>query len=162
MASSTAVAEPDWLAARRSDALGALRGLQMPSFRGTPGWEFTPIAKLELDAFEMAPGGDPEAAQDVLALPEGVHRASADPAEPPGAGEGPLVLGLALAAERYPELVRAHLGSTVPAGSPFVARNEAHWTDGWLVHVPRDTACLSRSCSAPFTTGPTARCTTVC
>ena len=44
---------------------------------------------------------------------------------------------LALAAERYPDLVEAHLGSVVTKQTPFTARNDAHWTDGSFVYVPR-------------------------
>jgi Fe-S cluster assembly protein SufD len=44
---------------------------------------------------------------------------------------------LALAAERYPDLVEAHLGSVVTKQTPFTARNDAYWTDGAFVYVPR-------------------------
>ena len=37
---------------------------------------------------------------------------------------------------RTPSWSRARLGSLVPAEDPFVARNEAGWRDGVLVHVP--------------------------
>ena len=53
--------------------------------------------------------------------------------------EGAVVLPLALAAERLPEVVEKHLGSLVDSNSPFSARNDAHWTDGALVYVPRNT-----------------------
>ena len=45
---------------------------------------------------------------------------------------------LALAAERYPDLVEAHLGSVVTKLTPFTARNDAYWTDGAIVYVPRN------------------------
>ncbi len=35
-----------------------------------------------------------------------------------------------------PELLEERLGALVPAEDPFVARNEAGWRDGVLVHVP--------------------------
>src|SRR5512132_3735246 len=44
---------------------------------------------------------------------------------------------LAQAAEEYPELVERHLGSIVDGSAPLVARNDAHWTDGTFVYVPR-------------------------
>jgi Fe-S cluster assembly protein SufD len=44
---------------------------------------------------------------------------------------------LAQAAEEHPELVERHLGSVVAGDTPFVARNDAHWTDGTFVYVPR-------------------------
>ena len=43
---------------------------------------------------------------------------------------------LAQAAAEHPELLREHLGTIVPAGDAFTARNEARWRDGVLVHVP--------------------------
>ena len=51
MASRTLI-EPAWLTARRERAVGLRDSLKLPSFRGTPGWEFTSLKKLDLDAFE--------------------------------------------------------------------------------------------------------------
>jgi Fe-S cluster assembly protein SufD len=51
---------------------------------------------------------------------------------------GPLVLPLTLAVERHPELVEPHLGSVVAADSDvFAALNDAGWTGGAFVYVPR-------------------------
>jgi Fe-S cluster assembly protein SufD len=107
----------EFLAARRARALDSLGAIVMPDFRGTAGWEFTPIDKLDLDAFAPAPGGE----ADEPAVPEGV-----------------VVLPLAEAAERHPDVVERHLGSLVAPDSPFSARNEAHWTDGTFIFVPRN------------------------
>src|SRR3954464_4443564 len=104
----------------------------MPRFRGTPGWEFTPIDKLDLDAYPAAPGGEGPALFDF----DDAVLASAD--EP--TLEGPIVMPLALAAERYPDLVEAHLGTVVTKQTPFTARNDAHWADGSFVYVPRNVA----------------------
>jgi Fe-S cluster assembly protein SufD len=95
----------------------------LPEFKGRPGWEFTDLTGLDLDAFEPAPpatdGGAP-----VLEVP-------AD-----GAGHGEaIVCTLAEAVERHPELVEPHLGTVVDADDPFVARNA--WGEGLFVHVPR-------------------------
>jgi Fe-S cluster assembly protein SufD len=46
-------------------------------------------------------------------------------------------MSLQAAVETLPDLVRDRLGSVVPARDPFVARNEADWRQGLLVHVPR-------------------------
>jgi Fe-S cluster assembly protein SufD len=108
---------------RREAALARLAELDLPSFRGTAGWEFTPIDKLDLDAHPVAPGGT---APSSFGLDEA----------PP---EGAIVLPLARAAEEHPELIERHLGSVVRGDSPFVARNDAHWTDGTFVYVPRNT-----------------------
>ena len=51
--------------------------------------------------------------------------------------EGATVLPLSEALESHGELLHERLGSLVPIEDPFVARNEAAWRDGVLVHVPR-------------------------
>jgi len=126
---ASATTSPVWLTARRERALSALDAIQVPTFRGTAGWEFTPIDKLDLDAYPAAPGGDATSLFDV----EGAVSVSDE--EPTVAG--PIVMPLALAAERYPDLVEAHLGSVVTKQTPFTARNDAYWTDGAFVYVPR-------------------------
>src|SRR3954452_4105147 len=123
---------PAWLAARRERAVGALGAIEVPRFRGTPGWEFTPIDKLDLDAYPPAPGGEATSLFDF----DGAVTVS--PEEP--AVEGPIVMPLALAAERYPDLVEAHLGTVVTKQTPFTAGNDAHWVDGSFVYVPRNVA----------------------
>jgi Fe-S cluster assembly protein SufD len=77
------------------------------------GWEFTDLSGLELDAYE------PGAATPTI-----------------DAGDGATVLPLAEAAESHPELVEGRLGALAPADDPFVARNDAAWSEGVLVHVP--------------------------
>jgi Fe-S cluster assembly protein SufD len=94
---------------------------ELPTFRGVPGWEFTPIDKLDLDAYPVAPGGT---APSSFGLDE-------------AAPEGAIVMPLAQAAEEHPELVERHLGSVVRGDTPFVARNDAQWTDGVFIQVPR-------------------------
>ncbi len=79
----------------------------------TKGWEFTDLSELDLDAYE--PG-------------------SANPSI--GSAEGATVMPLAEAIGSDPELVEGRLGALVPGDDPFVARNEAGWRDGVLVHVP--------------------------
>jgi Fe-S cluster assembly protein SufD len=120
LAEATATAA---LERRREAALARLADLELPTFRGTAGWEFTPIDKLDLDAYPVARGGT---APSSFGLDE-------------AAPDGAIVLPLAQAAEEHPELVERHLGSVVRGDSPFVARNDAHWTDGTFVYVPRNT-----------------------
>ncbi len=79
----------------------------------TKGWEFTDLSDLDLDAYEPGPVG--------VSL---------------GAADGATVLPLAEAAESHPELVDGRLGALVPGEDPFVARNDAGWRDGVLIHVP--------------------------
>ncbi|HEX8689553.1 MAG TPA: Fe-S cluster assembly protein SufD [Solirubrobacterales bacterium] len=79
----------------------------------TKGWEFTDLSNLDLDAYEPAPVS-----------------ASID------APDGATVLPLAEAVDSHPELVAERLGSLAPSDDPFVARNDAAWRDGVLIHVP--------------------------
>jgi Fe-S cluster assembly protein SufD len=123
------------LDARRQAAAARLSTLATPTFRGVPGWEFTPIDKLDLDAFEVAPGGSAPSSFGLDAPVRALSGPMARAAPP----EGAIVVPLAEAAERHPELVERHLGSVVTSDSPFVARNDAHWTDGTFVYVPAGT-----------------------
>jgi Fe-S cluster assembly protein SufD len=96
---------------------------ELPTFRGVPGWEFTPIDKLDLDAYPVAPGGIAPSSFGLEAAPP----------------EGAIVMSLAQAAEEHSELVEPHLGSVVRGDTALTARNAAHWTDGTFVYVPRNT-----------------------
>ena len=120
------------LTARRERAATALASLEMPAFRGVPGWEFTPIDKLDLDAYEPAPGGT---GAELFSFDDAIL-----PSEEEAVVEGPVVMPLALAAERHPDLVETHLGSVMTKQTPFTARNDALWTDGAFVYVPRNMA----------------------
>jgi len=117
---TTTSTDPSWLAARRERAAAASAELALPDAT-VPGWEFTDLGGLDLDAFPPAPaetaGGD--AVFDDVAVPDGVT-----------------AMPLAQAVAERPELVERHLGSVVSSeGDPFAARNDAEWTSGLLVHV---------------------------
>src|SRR5215208_6758768 len=119
---TTTSAEPAWLAARRERA-AASAGLALPDAT-VPGWEFTDLSGLDLDAFAPAPaetaGG--ESVFEDLPAPDGVT-----------------AMPLAQAVAERPELVKRHLGSVVASeGDPFAARNDAEWSSGLLVHVAPD------------------------
>ncbi|HWH20092.1 MAG TPA: Fe-S cluster assembly protein SufD, partial [Solirubrobacterales bacterium] len=62
---------------------------------------------------------------------------AADAAVELSGGEGATVVSLAEAVDSHAELLQEALGSLVSIEDPFVARNEADWRDGVLVHVPR-------------------------
>ena len=115
-AAAPSVVEPDWLSERRDRAKELAGTLELPTQKDK-GWEFTDLSGLELDA-----------AADGLARVEGLEEATGD--------DGPVVLPLAEAAAKHPELVRERLGSLVPTDDPFVARNDSRWRDGVFVHVP--------------------------
>jgi Fe-S cluster assembly protein SufD len=82
------------------------------------GWEFTDLSGLELDAFEPA-----------SATVSGLN-GDRDPGLP-------VVTSLAAAAARLGDVIEGSLGSVVAVEDPFVARNEAGWSDGLLFYVPR-------------------------
>jgi Fe-S cluster assembly protein SufD len=105
--------EPAWLSERRRQGASLAQSLPLPDSKAK-GWEFTDLSGLEIDAYEFA-----NAAAEITA-PAGVT-----------------VLPLAEAAASHEDLVREQLGSLVPIKDPFVARNEAGWHDGVLIHVPR-------------------------
>jgi len=104
--------EPSWLDERRRRGASLAQSLPLPDQKAK-GWEFTDLSSLDLDAYaELSPAGTIEGA------------------------EGATVLPLAAALESHQELLHERLGSLVPAEDPFVARNEAAWRDGVLIHVP--------------------------
>ncbi|MFZ9668416.1 MAG: Fe-S cluster assembly protein SufD [Solirubrobacterales bacterium] len=107
-------AEPEWLAGRREKARGLVETLPLPD-RKVKGWEFTSLDGLDLEAYSATPAG-----------------ATID------GGNGEItVMPLVEAIERHNDLIERHLGSLVSADDPFVARNEAEWTDGVFIHVPK-------------------------
>jgi Fe-S cluster assembly protein SufD len=77
------------------------------------GWEFTDLSQLDLDAYDPAP------LSATL-----------------GAADGATVLPLSDAVGSRPELVEGRLYALAPSDDPFVARNDAAWRDGVLIHVP--------------------------
>lgn len=105
--------EPAWLEERRRRGTALTESLPLPDQK-SKGWEFTDLASLDLDSYTGA-----NAAVEL------------------SGGEGATVVSLAAAVETHGELLARALGSLVPVEDPFVARNEADWRDGVLVHVPR-------------------------
>ena len=119
MASPTAAqAEPDWLVERRRKGASLAQELSLPDPKAK-GWEFTDLSELDLDAYASDPG-----------TVEGLSNGGPQPG-------GATVAPLGAAAVQLTDLTRARLGSVVSPNDPFVARNEAGWQDGALVHVPR-------------------------
>jgi Fe-S cluster assembly protein SufD len=109
---------PDWLAERRRNGASLVETLELPT-RKVKGWEFTDLRGLDLDAYENAPAE----------------------VEISGGSDEVVVMRLEEALSEHPDLLRDRLGSLVPAEDPFVARNEANWTDGVLIYVPRNVVC---------------------
>lgn len=105
--------EPTWLDERRRRGASLTESLPLPDQK-SKGWEFTDLSGLDIGSYEAA-----DAAVEVTGA------------------EGATVVSLAEAVSTHAELLEAKLGSLVPVEDPFVARNEAAWRDGVLVHVPR-------------------------
>jgi Fe-S cluster assembly protein SufD len=105
--------EPTWLSERRQRGASLARELPLPDQKAK-GWEFTDLSGLEIDAYSA---GSPNATIE--------------------GAEGATVLPLIDALDSHDSLLQERLGSLVPVEDPFVARNEASWSHGVLVHVPR-------------------------
>jgi Fe-S cluster assembly protein SufD len=121
--------------------LAEVTALELPTFKGRPGWEFTDLSRLDLTAFAPAEGGDLTAVPGGLfeAVDEGIRLDQVDAAVSDGVADegGPVVLPLSVARERHPEVVDAHLGRVVAADDVFTRRNEEEWDGGAFVWVPR-------------------------
>ncbi len=143
---SSETAEPAFLAARRERAAALSETLELPQFKGKPGWEFTDISGLDLAAYGRANGdstvGSPVAlpfAVEAATTARTLEQRDAADAPPHGQGvpDGVIVASLTEAAATHPELVEPHLGALVDVDDLFVARNEAAFTGGAFVYVPR-------------------------
>ena len=104
--------------------------IDLPQFKGRPGWEFTDLSGLDLAAYERVAPDDAAAAEPLFALD--------DSHELP---DGVLVTTI----EKAPsELVERHLGSLVSAeADAFVALNDAGVRGTAFVYVPRGVAVAS-------------------
>ncbi len=106
-------AEPEWLVERRREGASSAERLPLPGSK-EKGWEFTDLSKLEGEAFE--PGSPAlEVGSNGFATPL-IDAAGDDALE---------------------TVVRERLGALANREDPFVARNDASWTEGTLVHIPR-------------------------
>ena len=122
---------------------------ELPTFKGRPGWEFTDISKLDVDAYGPANGSaaDPQTAlADAGVMFHGIEGAkhleqvdanAVSDVEAPADATQPIVLPLDVAAERFPELVEGRFGTVVTDEGYFAARNAADWSGGAFVYVPR-------------------------
>jgi Fe-S cluster assembly protein SufD len=107
--------------------------LQLPTFKGRPGWEFTDISELNLVAYQPVGGGEElsgvEPADRLFDAPAG---------ELP---EGVIVTSIERAASEHGELLRRHLGTLIGEGDDvFVSLNDAGFRAGSFVYVPRGVA----------------------
>ncbi len=103
--------------------------VELPTFKGRPGWEFTDITGLDLTAYEPVSGAEAATAEPMFELPEAQDLP-----------EGVIVTTIAEALTDHSELLESRLGSVVSDDDPFVALNDAGYRNGSLVYVPRGVA----------------------
>jgi Fe-S cluster assembly protein SufD len=107
----------------------ASQSLELPTFKGRAGWEFTDISELDLAAYERVGEEDATPAGPMFPLPED---------DGPALPEGVIVTTLDAALTDHAELVQRHLGSLVSgADDVFVALNDAGVRGSAFVYVPR-------------------------
>jgi Fe-S cluster assembly protein SufD len=119
--------------------LAETAALELPTFKGRPGWEFTELGDFTLDAWEPAPANGTEFdASHLLEPPAGsIELVQVDAASTDGSdADGVVVLPLSVARERHPDLVEPHLGTIVRDVDAFTALNESGWEGGAFVHIP--------------------------
>ena len=117
--------------------------LELPTWKGRAGWEFTDLGDFTLDAWSAAPAnGTGFDASHLLEPPAGsVELVQVDGASTEGSeelGDGAIVLPLSVARERHRELVEPHLGTIVAEDDVFTALNASEWDAGAFVYVPKD------------------------
>ncbi len=113
LATKPLAAEPAWLEERRRKGAALVETLPLPTAK-SKGWEFTDLGSLDLDSYTAV-----------------------EPEPRISGGGGATVVRLAEALTSHSQLLEEQLGGLVPVEDPFVARNEAEWRDGVLIHVPR-------------------------
>ena len=120
--------------------MAEVTALELPTFKGRPGWEFTDLSRLSLEAFARPDGGDLSAVPEGLFTFEGTRLDQVDAAVSEGVAveDGPVVLPLSVARDRHPELVEPHLGRVVAADDVFTRWNEDTWDGGAFVWIPRN------------------------
>ncbi len=120
--------------------MAEVTALELPTFKGRPGWEFTDLSRLDLSAFSAPDGGSLDEIPEGMFSLDGTHLDQVDGAVSEGAAveDGPVVLPLSVARERHPELVEPHLGRVVAADDVFTRWNEDTWDGGAFVWIPRN------------------------
>jgi Fe-S cluster assembly protein SufD len=103
--------------------------VELPTFKGRPGWEFTDITGLDLAAYEPVSGDEAATATPLFDLPEAAQLP-----------DGVIVATIDEAMREHAELIEKHLGSLVSADDPFVTLNDAGYRNGSFVYVPSGVA----------------------
>jgi Fe-S cluster assembly protein SufD len=143
---TTMLESPSWLAERRARAASLAASLDLPQYKGHPGWEFTDISALDLAAYAPASAGDAGAVERAEALFQGLEAPyvltqvdASTVVVPDDLPTGVTVMSLERAAVEHAALVERHLGTIVTDKDAFTARNEAGFAGGAFVHVAAGT-----------------------
>jgi Fe-S cluster assembly protein SufD len=99
--------------------------VELPTFKGRPGWEFTDITGLDLTAYQPVTEAETASAEPLFELPEAQDLP-----------DGVIVTTIAEALTDHAELLQSRLGTVVSDGDPFVALNDAGYRNGSFVYVP--------------------------
>lgn len=141
---------PEWLRLRRVEGWRRFESLPVPS-RRDENWRFTDLRGLKLDERQSYSAGAEDAAGDFRNEFTGEIDAAARIVQVDGdtvsttSGDlpaGVIALPLEQAAIDHADLVRQHLGTAVASADhvneKFVALNEAFWTGGLFLYVPKN------------------------
>jgi Fe-S cluster assembly protein SufD len=105
------------------------RALELPQFKGRPGWEFTDLSGLDLSAYE------PVREDDETVTPAPMFDLADRTAD--GLPDGVIVMSIAEAAAEHPDLLGPRIGTLVAADDVFTILNEsAEFRSGSFVYVP--------------------------
>ncbi len=153
---SAARGEPDWLLTWRLDALREWKKMKEPHWAD---FEYAPIDYDSLNYYNepsRIDNSDLAATYEKMGLPESERRALLGMATDTVIDSrsvhtsytaeltrlGIIFLPMSDAVRMYPDLVKKHLGSVVPAGDNFFAAlNAAVFSDGTFVYIPPNTKC---------------------
>jgi len=141
--------EPRWLRERRQRAIERFARLGFPTLKQEE-WKYTNVAPLTRTSFTTSIPTDPapipqavldalyvrHTATDQLVFVDGHHIPALSPRGP--SPRGMRVESLAWTLEHTPEALEPHLGHDGTFDDhPFAALNDAFFTDGAYIHVPR-------------------------
>jgi Fe-S cluster assembly protein SufD len=151
---SSAAGEPVWLQDRRLEAYKRFVDQAWPDSRSDEFWRSTPFdRRFDVEVGVVAGAGDaaaPAALVDGLDLEAAVVRIVdgevVDVTIPTAlADRGVLIADLSIAAAEQSDLVREHLGTLTTSGQGTgasedrtITLNDAAWTAGAFIHVPRE------------------------
>lgn len=104
--------------------------VELPQFKGRPGWEFTDLSTLDLTGYALVT----EDQATTASTPEKLFDLGAESRLP----DGVIVTTIGEAADQHGALLNKHIGSLVSTQDDvFVALNDAGFRSGAFVYVPR-------------------------